>query len=108
MLPPNVPVIATTATANQRVVEDIAEQLGNIDILRGPLVRESLVHAVEDSESGLKQYQILQKVNMRSGRLDKCIKFLEVENIIAKDKSGRYYRTPLLNRLPYVQMERLL
>lgn len=94
MLPPNVPVIATTATANQRVVEDIAEQLGNIDILRGPLVRESLVHAVEDSESGLKQYQILQKVNMRSGRLDKCIKFLEVENIIAKDKSGRYYRTP--------------
>lgn len=41
-LPPNVPVIATTATANQRVVEDISCQLGNIDVVRGPLVRESL------------------------------------------------------------------
>lgn len=247
ILPPNVPVIATTATANQRVVEDIVQQLGNIDVLRGPLVRESLrlqvirlkdqgerlawlaenvpkmpgagiiyclttadcgrvskwlqlngidaraytskveaeekklleemfmhnqikclvatvalgmgydkpdigfvihfqrpgnivsyyqqigragrqldnayaillngieddeiqeyfintafpteaemrdvVLAVEKSEDGLKQYQILRYVNMRSGRLDKCIKFLELENIITKDKSGRYYRT---------------
>lgn len=41
-LPPNVPVIATTATANQRVVEDISFQLGNIEVSRGPLVRESL------------------------------------------------------------------
>ncbi len=246
-LPPNVPVIATTATANQRVVEDIVQQLGNIEVLRGPLVRESLrlqvirlkdqaerlawlvenvpkmpgvgiiycmtiadcnrvskwlqqngidaraytskvetedkklledmfmhnrikclvatvalgmgydkpdigfvihfqrpgnivsyyqqigragrqlenayaillngieddeiqeyfintafpteaemkdvVLAVEKSEDGLKQYQILRYVNMRSGRLDKCIRFLELENIIAKDKNNRYYRT---------------
>lgn len=41
-LPPNVPVIATTATANQRVIEDIVVQLGNIEVCRGPLVRESL------------------------------------------------------------------
>lgn len=41
-LPPNVPVIATTATANQRVVEDISFQLGDIEVSRGPLVRESL------------------------------------------------------------------
>lgn len=41
-LPPNVPVIATTATANQRVVQDITQQLGYIDVTRGPLVRESL------------------------------------------------------------------
>ena len=34
-LPPNVPVLATTATANQRVVEDISHQLGDIEILRG-------------------------------------------------------------------------
>lgn len=42
-LPPNVPVLATTATANQRVVEDIQEQLGrDLAIIRGPLIRESL------------------------------------------------------------------
>lgn len=42
-LPPNVPVLATTATANQRVVNDIQEQLGpDLLVLRGPLARDSL------------------------------------------------------------------
>lgn len=42
-LPPNTPAIATTATANNRVVEDIKSQLGkNLRVLRGPLVRHSL------------------------------------------------------------------
>ncbi|MFC7982389.1 RecQ family ATP-dependent DNA helicase [Streptomyces sp. NPDC057336] len=46
-LPPGVPVLATTATANARVTADVAEQLdtgGTSDalVLRGPLDRESL------------------------------------------------------------------
>jgi ATP-dependent DNA helicase RecQ len=42
-LPPNVPVLATTATANQRVIDDIREQLGrDLQVIRGPLTRESL------------------------------------------------------------------
>jgi ATP-dependent DNA helicase RecQ len=42
-LPPNVPVLATTATANDRVVTDLLEQLGpNLTPIRGPLTRESL------------------------------------------------------------------
>ena len=42
-LPPNLPVLATTATANNRVVTDIGEQLGpRLRTIRGPLVRESL------------------------------------------------------------------
>ena len=43
-LDPRVPVLATTATANDRVVADIAEQLGEgASVLRGPLTRRSLV-----------------------------------------------------------------
>lgn len=246
-LPPNVPVIATTATANQRVIEDISDQLGDIEVSRGPLVRESLrlqtiklndqaermawladnvpkmsgvgiiycltvsdcnkvskwlqengvdaraytgkleakerktledlfmnnrvkclvatvalgmgydkadigfvihyqrpgnvvsyyqqigragrrlnnafaillngiedddiqeyfiktafptetemsdvVSAIEKSVNGLKHNQILRLINIRLNRLEKCIKFLEVENIISKDKDSRYFRT---------------
>ena len=41
-LPANTPVLGTTATANDRVLRDIVGQLGNINIQRGPLVRDSL------------------------------------------------------------------
>ena len=41
-LPANTPVLGTTATANNRVVNDIQNQLGNIEIQRGSLSRESL------------------------------------------------------------------
>ena len=42
-LPPDTPVLATTATANERVCTDVADQLGaDVTILRGTLDRESL------------------------------------------------------------------
>ncbi|MEI6639472.1 MAG: RecQ family ATP-dependent DNA helicase [Chlorobium sp.] len=42
-IPSNVPVLTTTATANDRVVADVKVQLGsNIELQRGSLVRESL------------------------------------------------------------------
>src|SRR4051794_33784531 len=47
-LPEGIPVLATTATANQRVTDDVAEQLGSagslgdVLVLRGSLDRESL------------------------------------------------------------------
>jgi ATP-dependent DNA helicase RecQ len=41
-LPENIPVLATTATANDRVVQDVTEQLGNLQVQRGPLIRRSL------------------------------------------------------------------
>ena len=42
-LPPNMPVLATTATANMRVVRDVEAQLGgHVDVSRGSLVRKSL------------------------------------------------------------------
>jgi ATP-dependent DNA helicase RecQ len=51
-LPAGIPVLATTATANERVTLDVAEQLGTglgdagVLVLRGPLDRESLRLAV--------------------------------------------------------------
>ncbi|HTS98028.1 MAG TPA: DEAD/DEAH box helicase [Streptosporangiaceae bacterium] len=50
-LPPGIPVLATTATANARVTRDVAEQLGTGQdgqtlVLRGPLDRPSLRLAV--------------------------------------------------------------
>lgn len=49
-LPQGVPVLATTATANSRVVDDVVEQLGSrtgggsaeVTTIRGPLARDSL------------------------------------------------------------------
>ncbi|MCX6618226.1 MAG: RecQ family ATP-dependent DNA helicase, partial [Acidobacteria bacterium] len=42
-LPPGVPVLATTATANDRVVGDVSQQLGpELEVRRGPLTRASL------------------------------------------------------------------
>lgn len=41
-MPPNMPILGTTATANNRVVNDVVSQLGDIEVLRGPLTRESL------------------------------------------------------------------
>lgn len=41
-VPESTPVLATTATANNRVVNDIKSQLGNVRVQRGPLSREGL------------------------------------------------------------------
>lgn len=42
-MPANMPVLCTTATANNRVVDDIRSQFSDIGIQRGTLVRKSLV-----------------------------------------------------------------
>ena len=41
-MPPNMPVLGTTATANNRVIHDVQALLGDMRIQRGPLVRKSL------------------------------------------------------------------
>jgi ATP-dependent DNA helicase RecQ len=52
-LPAGVPVLGTTATANQRVIDDVAEQLSvtGADVIRGPLDRDSLRLAVVRTRS---------------------------------------------------------
>src|SRR2546430_13155581 len=42
LLPASVPVVCTTATANDRVVQDVVAQIRNLQVQRGPLIRASL------------------------------------------------------------------
>ena len=42
-MPAGMPILGTTATANDRVCNDIVSQLGDIEIIRGTLMRESLI-----------------------------------------------------------------
>jgi ATP-dependent DNA helicase RecQ len=42
LLPAKVPVVCTTATANNRVVDDVVVQIPNLQVQRGPLTRASL------------------------------------------------------------------
>ena len=60
----NVPILATTATANDRVVEDLKKQLGNdVFISRGPLTRDSLYIQVMNQSSKINRYAwILENV----------------------------------------------
>ena len=56
-LNPQTPVLATTATANARVTDDVARQLGETTlVLRGPLARASLELSVVDRLSPLERY----------------------------------------------------
>ena len=41
-MPDNLPVLGTTATANERVIADAQAQLGRTSVQRGPLMRDSL------------------------------------------------------------------
>jgi ATP-dependent DNA helicase RecQ len=69
-LPPGIPVLATTATANARVTDDVAEQLGtDVLVLRGSLDRESLHLAVLQLE---RPEQRLAWLGEHLGELDGC------------------------------------
>jgi ATP-dependent DNA helicase RecQ len=63
LLPRNVPVLACTATANDRVVDDIVSQLGDELVLqRGPLGREGLALHVIDLPSPAQRMAWLAQV----------------------------------------------
>ena len=68
-LPNTVPILATTATANDRVVSDLEKQLGNnVFISRGPLTRESLSIQVLEMPDKITRYAwILENINNLPG-----------------------------------------
>ena len=69
LLPPTVPVLGTTATANDRVIADLKHQLGDdVYISRGPLARESLSIQVLHMPGKTERYAwILQNINRLPG-----------------------------------------
>ncbi len=68
-IPFSVPILATTATANNRVIADLKKQLGNdVHISRGPLMRESLSIQVLRLANKAERYAwILQNINHLPG-----------------------------------------
>ena len=69
ILPESVPVLATTATANNRVIEDLKHQLGeNVFISRGKLMRNSLSIQILELEEIEERYAwILENINKLPG-----------------------------------------
>lgn len=69
ILPFNVPVLATTATATNRVINDLKSQLGeNIYISRGHLSRKSLnIQVIAFQEKSEKYAWILENINKING-----------------------------------------
>lgn len=68
-LPSNIPVLATTATANDRVINDIKKQLGeDIFVSRGSLMRESLeLQVIELNSKEERMAWILEHINSLPG-----------------------------------------
>lgn len=68
-LPAGIPICATTATANDRVIRDVVEQLGtNLEVIRGPLLRESLrLQTVPLHDDAAKLAWLAQHINTFPG-----------------------------------------
>ncbi|MDW7730391.1 MAG: RecQ family ATP-dependent DNA helicase, partial [Bacillota bacterium] len=68
-LPVNIPLLATTATANDRVINDIKEQLGDdLFIIRGPLIRESLkIQVIKIADQAERLAWLYENINRMPG-----------------------------------------
>lgn len=100
-LPSNVPVLATTATANDRVVDDVADQIGpGVTVSRGPLARASLrlqnikMKSPTDRMAWLAEHipnisgsGIIYALTVRDAR--RIADWLQLQEINARSYSGR-------------------
>ena len=67
-MPPNMPILATTATANDRVISDIETQISDIHTIRGTLVRDSLIlQTISLPDQAARLAWILEHINNIEG-----------------------------------------
>lgn len=82
-LPSSIPVAATTATANDRVVEDITNQVSDLRVIRGDLVRESLrIQAIDLGSRARRLAWLAENVpDLPSSGIVYCLTTDEVETV---------------------------
>ncbi len=83
-LPPGVPVLATTATANARVTADVADQIGADTItLRGSLDRDSLALSIVDLPDAAHRYAWLAEAlpSLPGSGIVYCLTIAEAERL---------------------------
>jgi len=83
-LPPSVPILGTTATANERVLADLEKQMGRgLYISRGDLFRDSLaIQTMKMSDKAERYAWILKNLNNLPGSgIIYCITILDCEQL---------------------------
>jgi ATP-dependent DNA helicase RecQ len=103
-LPPSVPVLATTATANDRVVADVVEQLGaDVRVIRGPLARDSLrLDAIDLADQAERLAWLAENVPRLPGSgVIYCLTVADTERVAgwlrSRDVDARAYSGPMLS-----------
>ncbi|MBA3735756.1 MAG: RecQ family ATP-dependent DNA helicase [Actinobacteria bacterium] len=84
LLPPTVPLLATTATANDRVVADIEDQLGpDLVVIRGSLARDSLrLQAIALSDQAERLAWLAENLDRLSGSgIVYCLTIADCERV---------------------------
>lgn len=97
-LPSNVPLLATTATANNRVIKDLERQFGNnVFLSRGPLTRDSLSIQVINMPSKYERYAwLLENVDQIPGSgIIYCLTTRDCDNL------AEFLQENGVNALPY-------
>lgn len=85
-LPVSIPVLATTATANNRVVADIKEQLGQeLIVIRGPLARRELrLHSLTMPSQKERYAWLAQSIpNLTGSGIVYCLTVADCERVAA-------------------------
>jgi ATP-dependent DNA helicase RecQ len=102
LLGPAVPVLATTATANDRVVEDVAAQLGEgVAIIRGPLARDTLrLDAIRLNDQAERLAWLAENLPRLPGSgIVYCLTVADTERVAAwlqsRDIDARAYSGPM-------------
>lgn len=82
-LPDDIPIAATTATANDKVVEDVSEQIPGMKPLRGSLMRDSLqIQAIHFDEHAVRLAWLAQNVSrFRKAGIIYCLTHDDVQRV---------------------------